>query len=135
MKIRKFNESFTEKVKFEDFIKDIRAKNEQEFDECCASKGVKWTVSLYLGDAAGVLGWSFPSGNNYEMVSAWNEKGDGKDESTDYGIFKRLSDGKHFKLWVHDGGFIGPQTITVCEYLEEIDPLDAHKDELKNFYE
>lgn len=56
----------------------------------------------------------------YELIGVSIEKGDGRDEETATGIFKRKSDGKYFSLSMHDAGFIGPETLSTSGYLEEV---------------
>ena len=112
-----------EKIDINELIQDLM--QDEDFQESCNDESVKWTLSLYLHDAAGFLKWNnFPTGDEYkfEFVDAYSEKGDRKDETTEYGIFKRKSDGKFFKVWVHDAGFIGSETLTMCDYMEEVRP-------------
>ena len=56
----------------------------------------------------------------YQFVKSWSESGSGHDEETNYCVGRRNSDGKLFKIWIHDAGFIGPSTLTLCEYAEEV---------------
>ena len=106
-------------IKASELIQDLRQADE-EFDENCADESEKWAIGLYLSDAQAPLNHRFPEGEKFQLVETWNEKGDGRDESTDIGIFLRKSDGKYFRFWVHDAGFIGPGTITMCEEMEEV---------------
>ena len=56
----------------------------------------------------------------YEYVKNWCKKGEGREEETCYCILKRKSDGKNFEIWMHDAGFIGPETLTLCDYAVEV---------------
>jgi hypothetical protein len=100
---------------------------DEDFNDSCEHESPKWTFSTTLDDAIDIFGKFnknnyFPKGSEFkfEIVDAYKEKGDDKDEETLYGIFKRKSDGKFFKTWIHDAGFIGPETLTLCEYMEEV---------------
>ena len=106
-------------IKTAELIQDLRQADE-EFDENCADESEKWTMSFYLGDAQAPMNSRFPEGEKFQLIETWNEKGDGKDESTDIGIFMRKSDNKYFQFWVHDRGFIGPITLSMCEEMEEV---------------
>jgi hypothetical protein len=110
-----------EKLDISELIEDLM--QDEDFKESCDDESVNWTLSMMLGDAAGSLKWNnFPTGDQYkfEFEDAYSEKGDRKDEETYYGIFKRKSDDKFFKVWIHDAGFIGPETLTMCDYMEEV---------------
>lgn len=106
-----------EKLDISELIEDL--KQDEEFKDSCDDESVKYALTLYLRDAVG-LNWGFPEGEKFKFEDAYSEKGDRKDEETIYGIFKRKSDGKFFKVWVHDAGFIGPETLTMCDYMEEV---------------
>jgi hypothetical protein len=110
-----------EKLDISELIEDLM--QDEDFKESCDDESVKWTLSLYLHEADSFLKWNyFPTGDQYKFgfEDAYSEKGDRKDEETYYGIFKRKSDDKFFKMWIHDGGFIGPETLTMCDYMEEV---------------
>ena len=34
---------------------------------------------------------------------------------------------KEFKFWIHDAGFIGPSTLTMCDELEEVTKIEVKK--------
>ncbi len=108
-----------EKIDIQILINDLMT--DKDFKLACEDESVKWAMSLYLGDAEYDVG-DFPVGSQFELVDAYSEKGDGYQEETAYGIFKRKSDGKYFKMWVHDAGLIGSSTLTLCQYMEEVKP-------------
>ena len=108
-----------EKIDINELIKDLM--QDEEFRESCDDESVKYTLTIYLRDATH-LNWGFPEGEKFKFEDAYSEKGNRKDEETIYGIFKRKSDGKFFKVWVHDTGFIGSETLTMCDYMEEVRP-------------
>jgi hypothetical protein len=126
--LKRYNESTSnsrEKIKTSDFIQEIRNLNDEEFESMCEEESVKWALSTALGNEYDSYFYdislnyeSFP----YELVNISVEKGDYKDEETTTGIFKRLSDGKHFALEIHDAGMIGPETITISEWMYEVKP-------------
>jgi hypothetical protein len=126
--LKRYNESTNdrEKIKTSDFIQEIRNLNDEEFESMCKDESVKWALSAALGNEHGSyfhdisLSYeSFP----YELVNISVEKGDYKDEETTTGIFKRLSDGKYFALKIHDAGRIGPETLTINEWMYEVKPI------------
>jgi hypothetical protein len=114
-----------EQIKIDDFISDVR-KADEEFAECFDDgDNIKNLVNDYLlssmlKNCDDFFEWQKSETFPYQLVDFIKEKGDGKDESTTSAIFKRKSDGKHFELWMHDAGFFGPQTLTMCEFLEEV---------------
>jgi hypothetical protein len=125
--LKRYNESTDgrERIKTSDFIQEIRNLNDEEFESMCEDESPKYALSTALGNEYDSYFYnislnyeSFP----YELVKIIVEKGDYKDEETTTGIFKRLSDGKHFSLIVHDGGFIGPDTISISEWMNEVRP-------------
>lgn len=125
--LKRYNESTNgrERIKTSDFIQEIRNLNDKGFEELCEEESVKNAISTYLGNEydsyfyeISVNYESFP----YELVNVSVEKGDYKDEETTTGIFKRLSDGKHFALEIHDAGRIGPETLTINEWMYEVKP-------------
>ena len=107
-----------ENISVKVLLEDLK-KSSEDFEDSCDSESEKSAMSLYLSDNIN-LGYDFPEGELYKLVDAYREKGDGRDEETLYGIFLRKSDEKHFRLWVHDAGFIGPATLTMCDYIEEV---------------
>jgi hypothetical protein len=104
-----------EKLDISELIEDLM--QDEEFKDSCDDESASFALTLYLRDAVG-LNWGFPEGEKFKFEDAYSEKGDGKDEETIYGIFKRKSDGKFFKVWVHDSGFI--ETPTMCDHMEEV---------------
>ena len=125
--LKRYNESTSdrERIKTSDFIQEIRNLNDEEFEELCEEESVKNALSVYLGNEYSnyfedfsINYKSFP----YEIVNVKVEKGNYKDEETTTGIFKRLSDGKHFVLEIHDAGRIGPETLTINEWMYEVKP-------------
>jgi len=106
-------ESEKERIPIMELIDDAR-ESDEEFDEICEEESIKYAVILYLRDN------SFPKLKGFKLEHSYDESGDNKDEETIYGIFSRKLDNKLFKIWVHDAGFIGPSTLTLCEYLEEV---------------
>lgn len=112
-----------EKLDIKELIDDLM--QDEDFQVSCNDESVEWMLSTLLHDASGSLKWNnFPSGDEYkfEFVDAYTEKGDRKDETTEYGIFKRKSDGKFFRIWTHDSGFI--ETPSLCKYMEEVKPKE-----------
>jgi len=112
-----------EKLDISELIEDLM--QDEDFIDSCEHESVEWTLSMMLGDAIDIFGKFeksnyFPKGDQYkfELVDAYSEKGDGKDEETYYGIFKRKSDGKFFKVWTHDSGFI--ESPSLCDHMEEV---------------
>jgi hypothetical protein len=108
-----------EKLDISELIEDLM--QDEEFKDSCDDESASYALSLWLRDSAGVLKWNdFPTGDQYkfEFEEAYSEKGDGKDEETIYGIFKRKSDDKYFKVWVHDSGFI--ESPRLCDFMEEV---------------
>jgi hypothetical protein len=114
-----------EKIDINILLDDLM--QDEDFNDSCEQESPKWTFSTTLSDAIDIFGKFdknnyFPKGSQFkfEIVDGYREKGDRKDEETLYGIFKRKSDGKFFKAWINDAGFIGPETLTLCEYMEEV---------------
>lgn len=113
-----------EKIKTSEFIQHLKGLD-YEFRETCEYESDKYALSFYLGNEHSAYFYDFNVDYEnflYEFIEVQTEKGDGKDETTRTGIFKRLSDGKHFALVIHDAGFVGPGTITVNEYMHEVEP-------------
>ena len=104
-----------EKLPISELINDL--KQDEEFADTCNDENEKYALSSYLSFTP-----AFPKGKQYKFkfVSTYDEKGDGHDESTTYGIFQRKSDDKYFMMWIHDRGLIGPGTLTMCDHLEEV---------------
>lgn len=117
--IKRFNESITEQIPVEELLNDLKDSDE-EFKETAETESDKYALSIFLGYSVNDFMPSFPEGNIFKFIKAYSEKGDGKDEETIYGIFQRKSDGKFFRVFVHDAGFIGPTTLTMSNTLEEI---------------
>jgi hypothetical protein len=127
--LKNFNQ-FNESSKFEqislvDFLEPFTKTNffiEEEIKSCYHAS--EWPNNFISSEILSFDGFeqltedeiNFP----YELLDISTKKGDGKDEETVTGIFKRKSDGKLFSLFVHDAGFIGPSTLSVPEYLEEV---------------
>lgn len=112
-----------ERIDINDFINDVK-KADEEFAEYCNDERPKIAVSDYVLGAEPnekYFAWQKSKDFPYKLVDKYSEMGDGKDEETQFGIFQRKSDGKLFILWMHDGGFIGPSTLTMCPYLEEVE--------------
>lgn len=126
--LKKFNEAkkLKERIKTSDFIEEVK-KVDEEFTEECESETPKNAVSTYLLDTYFSMDkyytWSKDKSFPYKLIDIQEEKGDGKDEETVTGIFQRKSDGKCFALWMRDDGFIGPETLTMCEWMEEVTPI------------
>ena len=106
-----------EKLDIIELIEDLM--QDEEFKDSCDDESASYALSLWLRDAVR-LKWDLPTGNQYkfELEEAYSEKGDGKDEETIYGIFKRKSDNKFFKVWIHDSGFI--ESPSMCDFMEEV---------------
>lgn len=122
IKIKRLDED-KERIDINDFIHDIKEVDE-EFAEYCEEETTKNAVSEYVLGADPDFkhfDWQKSKKFPYKLIDVYSEKGYGKDEETVFGIFKRKSDGKLFSLWMHDGGFIGPETLTMCPYLEEVE--------------
>jgi len=117
-----------EKIPVGEVLDDLKKADPEDFGAACEEESEKWAMSFGLSDWVN-LGWKdfIPKGEHYELVDAYSEKGDGKDEETLTGIFLRKSDGKNFSFWVHDAGFIGPITLTMCDYLEEVQSKKVEK--------
>jgi hypothetical protein len=113
-----------ERILTRELIDDL--KSNEDFKYLCDSENEKWAMDFCLSDKIG-LDFDFPNGEIYELVDAYREKGDGRDEETLYGIFLRKTDNKYFSFWVHDAGFIGPITYTICDYLEEVESIEVKK--------
>ena len=107
-----------ENISVKVLLEDLK-KYSEDFEHSCESESEKWAMSSYLSDNIN-LGFDFPEGELYKLVDAYRERGDGRDEETLYGIFLSKNDGKYFSFWVHDAGFIGPITLTMCDYIEEV---------------
>lgn len=109
-----------EKIDIKEFLDDI--ENEllegDKYSDC--SNPPKYYVSSMLNYSIDDFDSYSASGEKFKFIKSWCEKGDGYDEETHFGIYERISDGKHFQLHVHDAGFIGPETLTMSEYLIEI---------------
>jgi hypothetical protein len=119
-----------EKIDIKELIDDLM--QDPGFEENCEEESVKYALSCAIRDSK--YG-SFPGGKKYkfECVDYYNEKGDGKDEETDYAILKRKSDGKFFRIYVHDAGFIGPNTLTICSHMIEVKPKEKKIKTWDNF--
>lgn len=111
-----------EKIDIKELIDDLM--RDEDFKDTCEYESFIWALILYLRDAAGLNWDDFPEGDKFKFIEAYSEKGDGKDEETLYGVFKRKSDGKFFRVWVHDRGFIGPSTLSMSDYMEEVKPKE-----------
>lgn len=123
--IKPSNESIKERISLNDFLFDLTKTKffiEEEISDSYSKQ--EWPNNFISDEVLDKDGFeqliegeeNFP----YELVDIYTENGDGKDETTTTGIFKRKSDGKCFSLWSHDAGFIGPSTLTSPEYLEEV---------------
>lgn len=130
--IKKFNESTKERILLNDFLSDFtKTKFFIEEEIADSYDEYEWPNNFISAEVLDEDGFeeltegedNFP----YELVEVHTEKGDGRDEETKTGIFKRKSDGKYFSLWLHDAGFIGPSTLTCAEYLEEVSPSSNKK--------
>ena len=115
-----------EKIDINEFIEEVK-KVDEEFAEECISETHIDAVSQFLLDTTFSKGdfykWSRNESFPYELYDIYEEKGNYKDETTTTGIFQRKSDHKFFKLWMHDSGLIGPISLTMCDYLEEVKPI------------
>jgi len=111
-----------ERLDIKELIEDLM--QDDGFKENCEEESIKYALSCLIRDSK--YGSDFPEGEKYkfEYVDSYTEKGDGKDEETNYAIIKRKSDGKFFRVYVHDGGFIGPSTLTMCTHMEEVKPKE-----------
>jgi hypothetical protein len=108
-----------ERILTQELIEDLKNADPEEFGDDCERESDKWAISFrlryYIVDKE--LGIDdFPKGDIFKIVDAYHEKGDEKDEKIIYGIFLRKSDKKHFSLWIH----AGPETLIMCDYLEEV---------------
>lgn len=123
--LKTFNESSKERISLEDFLEPFTKTKffiEEEISDSYDDR--EWPNNFISVEIVNKDGFEqltkgevdFP----YELVNVTTEEGSGKDEETVTGIFKRKSDNKLFELWVHDGGFIGPETLSVPDYLEEV---------------
>lgn len=111
-----------EKINIKELEDDLM--QDEDFRDTCEHESFIWALILYLRDATNLLWNEFPKGGKFEFIEAYREKGDGKDVETFYGIFKRKSDGKFFRVCVHDRGFIGPSTLSMSDYMEEVKPKE-----------
>lgn len=130
--IRKFNESVKEKIPLNDFLSDFTKTKffieEEIADSYDEDEWPNNFISVEVLDKDGFEQLTEGEKNfPYELVDIYTENGDGRDETTTTGIFKRKSDGKYFSMWSHDAGFIGPSTLTSSEYLEEVSPSNNNK--------
>lgn len=119
--LKKFNESVKEKISLNEFLETITKTKffiEEEVEDWYSNN--EWPNNFISNDLLTDDFNEMYSDSPYIMINVYVEKGDGKDEETVTGIFKRKSDGKCFKLWCHDAGFIGPETLSCPDYLEEI---------------
>lgn len=114
--LKVFNESNKETIPVKELIDDLKQSDPDNFGYSCEEDGDKGAMAYY--------DWEDMPSSKFEFVDKYSVKGDYKDESTDYGIFKRVSDGKLFRFWIHDAGLIGPITITMCDVLEEVDVIE-----------
>lgn len=124
--LKKFNESVKEKIPVSVLIDDLKNSDPEDFGDSCEKDGVKNAMSEYLTYINVYLGDTF-EGDTFKLIDCYTEKGDRKDEETQYAIFKRKTDGKDFKFWIHDAGFIGPETLTMCDELEEVTKKEIKK--------
>ena len=104
-----------ERIKIDSFIEEYK-KLDEEFAECCENDSPKNAVMTSLLDDF----WEINPKFSFKRIDVITEKGDGRDEETTTGIFQRKSDKKYFQLWVHDAGQIGPSTLTMSGFLEEV---------------
>lgn len=122
--IKPFNESTKEKIALEDFLhafKQTKFFVDEEIEDYYSPE--EWPNNFISSEVLDNYGFKYYGDEPnfpYELVNLNTEKGDGKDEETVTGIFKRKSDGKEFSLYCHDRGFIGPSTLYVPPFLEEI---------------
>lgn len=115
--------SIVEKITVKELLDDLKKADPEDFGDSCETESEAWSMSSGLSDKINLGHDSFiPKGKLYELVDAYSEKGTGKDEETLYGVFLRKSDSKYFLFWVHNRGFIGPITLTMCDHLEEVMP-------------
>lgn len=110
------------KIKTSALIEELK-KYDEEFADECEQESPNYAMSLILSDSyffkdisKRLKNTDFP----YNFIKAYSEKGDGKDEETCYGIFQRKKDLKFFQIRVHDAGFVGPETLTMSQFLEEV---------------
>ena len=107
-----------EKIKIEDFIEEIKKVDKNFASECERLSTVKNAVSSVL---LGYFEWGSVD-FGWGRIDLIEEQEEGYQEETVTGIFERVEDGKCFSLWMHDAGEIGPSTLTMCEFLEEVEP-------------
>lgn len=146
MRIKKFNEAFTpifnddednskniedygreelptkEQIPINELIEDL--KNDEDFADTCEQDehyGEALAMAELLRNFEYYSWTELPKNmKKFKFVKSYSEKGDGYEEETLYGIFQRKLDGKFFKCWVHDAGMIGPDTLTLWEYMIEV---------------
>lgn len=108
-------------INIKDFIEEVK-KVDEEFAECVDSgKNIKNLIDEYLLSSwVDYFEWQTNKSFPFKRVDLISEKGNGKDEETTTAIFERKSDGMCFSLWMHDAGFIGPSTLTLCDKMEAV---------------
>jgi hypothetical protein len=126
MRYLKYFEGKKETISVNQLIDDLKKADPEDFGDSCEKDGAKSVMSEYLTFINIDLGDTL-EGDIFKLIDSYTEKGDGKDEETQYAIFKRKTDGKDFKFWIHDAGFIGPSTLTMCDELEEVTKIEVKK--------
>ena len=119
-KFESFNESsdFKEKIPVQELIDDLIEADPEDFGDTVEEESPGYAMSEYISMGPGF----YENGIKFKLIDTYEEKGDGYDEETRYGIFQRKSDSKFFKFWIHDDGSIGPGCLTMCDELEEVKP-------------
>jgi hypothetical protein len=119
-KYENFNESVLGKIPIMEFIEPF-TKNKFFFEEEMEESFKKYPnniISEYIMSDHYWDYWSEDKNFPYKYIKSWCEPGSGHEE-TCFCVIKRKSDSKLFKIWMHDAGFIGPSTLTLCEYAVE----------------
>lgn len=126
--LKRFNEAkkdnTKETISLKEFIDDVYKYNPEFKEEVDGGDGLEYEVCFTL-----LAGYAeeFESGFPYKLVDSINDD-DGDDDIKRSGIFKRLSDGKYFMLWVSCDR---SETWKICKYLEEVEKKKKVKKEWK----